>query len=145
MTMYKLGLDIHGVITDDMIAMRSLAESIMLSKVPNEVHIISGPPVDVINKELESLGFVKGQHYSHIFSIVDYHLSIGTPVTWDDNGHAWTDEYTWDKTKADYCLREAINLHIDDSDQYGYFFKTPYARFFSKNKRKQKIFPGSKP
>jgi len=142
--MYKLGLDIHGVITDDMHAMRDLAEAIMLAKVDNQVHIISGPPVAVILKELESLGFVKGQHYSHIFSIVDHNIAIGSNVVFDENGHAWTDEYTWDKTKADYCLREGINLHIDDSDQYGYFFKTPYARFFSKNKRKQKIFPGAK-
>jgi hypothetical protein len=143
--MYKLGLDIHGVITDDMDAMRKLAECVMLSGVLNQVHIISGPPVKFIKEELEQLGFKEGQHYSHIFSIVDHHLAAGTQVVFDENGHAWTDEYTWDKTKADYCLREGINLHIDDSDQYGYFFKTPYARFFSKNKRKQKIFPGSKP
>jgi hypothetical protein len=111
----------------------------------HEVHIISGPPLDVIEKELKSLLFEKNLQYTHVFSIVDHNIAIGSNVTYDENGHAWTDEYTWDKTKADYCLRENISLHIDDSDQYGYFFKTPYARFFSKNKRKQKIFPGSKP
>jgi hypothetical protein len=141
--MYKLGLDIHGVITDDTEALRVLACAVM--SFGCEVHIISGPPITVIKQELEQLGFKENIHYSHIFSIVDHHISAGTHVTWDERGHAWTDEYTWDKTKADYCLRTGINLHIDDSDQYGYFFKTPYARFFSKNKRKQKIFPGSKP
>jgi hypothetical protein len=139
---YKLGLDIHGVITDDKDSLLWLSNAVTFMK--GEVHIISGPPIAVIMKELRDLGFMKDVNYTHVFSIVDYNISIGTPITYDENGHAWTDEYSWDKTKADYCVREGINLHIDDSDQYGYFFKTPYARFFSKNKRKQKIFPGSK-
>lgn len=140
--MYKLGLDIHGVITDDKDSLKWLANAVTFMK--GEVHIISGPPIKVIMEELRQLGFTKDVHYTHVFSIVDHNIAIGSNVTFDENGHAWTDEYTWDKTKADYCLREGINLHIDDSDQYGYFFKTPYARFFSKNKRKQKIFPGAK-
>ena len=56
-------------------------------------------------------------------------------MVWDANGHPFMNDYDWDKTKADYCLKHGIQLHIDDSDAYGYFFKTPYARFYSKNKR----------
>ncbi len=129
--MIKIGLDIHGV-ADEVPAFFAELTALLVST-DNEVHIITGPPLtDEFIKELKGLGLM----WTHIFSIVDYHKSIGTEISYASNGHAWMDPYVWDKTKADYCHKHGIQLHFDDSDAYGYFFKTPYARFFSKNKRK---------
>jgi len=124
----KIGVDIHGVATDSTEFFVEFTRTMV--EAGHEVHILSGPPIDLIKVEIEQLGL----YYTHIFSISSFHQENGTPMTWDD-GHPFMDDYEWDKTKADYCLREGIHLHIDDSDAYNYFFKTPYARFYSKNKR----------
>lgn len=125
----KIGVDIHGVATDATEFFQGLTH--LLVSGGHEVHIITGPPSDKAKIEVEALGLA----YTHLFSIADYHKQAGTPMTWDSRGHPFMDDYNWDKTKADYCLREGIQLHMDDSDSYNYFFKTPYARFYSKNKR----------
>jgi hypothetical protein len=129
----KFGVDIHGVATDATEFFKEFTKTMV--EVGYEVHIITGPPVDVARAEVEQLGI----SYTHIFSIADYHKEIGTPMTWDSNGHPFMSDYEWDRTKADYCQREEIHLHLDDSDAYGYFFKTPYARFYSKDKRKHYV------
>jgi hypothetical protein len=99
----------------------------------HQVYVITGPPDGPrLREELQRLNIT----YTHLFSIVDYHKSIGTEMMVDDKGNHYLDDYLWDKTKGDFCLREGIDLHIDDSDSYSFFFKTPYCRFFSKNKRK---------
>jgi len=95
------------------------------------VHILTGPPAEIARAEIAELGL----HYTHLFSITDYHVGLGSAITFDGRGHPFMADYEWDRTKADYCLREGIQLHLDDSDAYNYFFKTPYARFYSKTKR----------
>lgn len=127
MNKIKIGLDIHGVIDARKEFFSALSKTLVAAG--HEVHIITGPPVAAIKDELASYGI----EYTHIFSIVDYHASIGTDIKWDSKGHAHFDPYLWDKTKAEYCQREGIDLHLDDSDTYNYFFKTPYARFYSKD------------
>jgi len=132
--MLKIGLDIHGV-ADEIPAFFGELTSLLVST-DNEVHIITGPSITPeFVEELKGMGLM----WTHIFSIVDHHRSIGTPITYDAANHAWMEPYIWDKTKADYCLKHGIQLHFDDSEAYGYFFKTPYARFFSKNKRKHYV------
>lgn len=144
----KIGLDVHGVITDNLEFFKKFIPSIIAAG--GEIHIISGPPQKQIWEEVNAMGIRTFD--CHIFSIVDYHKNIGTPMKQDEKGQwhtvkeengVWVqDQYVWDKTKADYCLKHGIDLMIDDSDAYGYFFRTPYARFFSKNKRKHFIVQG---
>lgn len=129
----KIGLDIHGVIDENPDFFKAVCAAMI--KDGHEIHIITGPSLSKVGYELLAMGFEPMKHYTSIFSIVDYHIEIGTEITYDKQGHAWMDKYLWDRTKGDYCLREKIDMHLDDSDAYAYFFKTPFARFFSKNKR----------
>ena len=135
----KLGLDIHGTITSNPNFFLLLTNSIIYAG--GQVHIISGPPLSQINKELDTLGFllkfriVEGSeskiygNYTHLFSIVDYHKNRGTPMTQDEKGNWHLDKILWDETKAMYCLEHNIDLMIDNSPIYGEFFKTPYAKY----------------
>lgn len=136
----KFGLDIHGVINEKPEFWQKFAKTII--KAGGEIHIISGPPKEQITEELKKLWLMGGALcYTHIFSIVDYHKELSTSMQQDSEGNWHLDHYLWDRTKADYCLNHQIDLMIDDSDAYNYFFKTPYARFFSKNKRTWHVNP----
>jgi hypothetical protein len=132
----KLGIDIHGVIDERPEFFKAMM--VAMRKDGHQIHILSGPPMPEILADLEKLGIQAGVHYTHVFSIVDHHKALGTPMSQDARG--WhMDRYLWDQTKGDYCLKYHIDMHIDDSDVYPYHFKTPYARFFSKDKRKHHI------
>lgn len=128
--MLKIGVDLHGVASDCKELFAELTSTLVRDG--HEVHIITGPRVgEKLKEEIKALGL----YYTHIFSITDYHLEVGTPIEFDAKGNPFMDEYLWDRTKADYCQRMGISLHFDDSDAYNYFFKVPYARFYSKTKR----------
>lgn len=126
----KLGLDIHGVCDENLEFFATLTR--LLVDNGHEVHLLTGPQSFKSFPEAKKLGL----SWTHLFSITDYHLEKGTPMTLDAGANPFMDEYLWDRTKADYCREHGIHLHLDDSDAYGYFFKTPYARYYSKNKRK---------
>lgn len=127
----KLGIDIHGVINEMPEFFASLTKALV--DAGHEVHILTGPQHDEkLEAELKSYGI----SWTHIFSIVSYHQEKGTAIRYDKKGDAFLDDYAWDRAKGDYCIKHQIDLHLDDSDIYSYFFKTPYARIFSKNKRK---------
>lgn len=126
----KIGLDIHGVITETPEFWAILSQTMV--DAGHEVHILTGPPITKqFTKWLTKLGI----KWTHIFSIVDHHRAIGTGI-WQDpkSGYWFTHDWAWDKTKADYCAEHGIELHIDDSERYNYFFKTPYARYQSRKK-----------
>lgn len=143
----KIALDIHGVISEKPEFFKKLMHSICLSG--GEVHILSGPPMDKIKFELAQLGigyFTQNMqydkeiitysgHFTSLFSIVDYLKQNNIPLIQDSKGNFHAEEYLWDRAKGDYCLRYNIDLMIDDSDAYSSFFKTPYARYYSKTKR----------
>lgn len=129
----KIGLDIHGVI-DKLPFLAVLGE--VLVKEGHEVHIITGAPWSAVSDGiythegiqpyLNQHGFVKGKNFTHFFSIVDYHKSLGTTVTCDEKG-CWLDNEVWNQCKAEYCQKVGIDLHLDDSPSYAKFFKTPVA------------------
>lgn len=86
------------------------------------------------NRNSRLVGFAKttekwGIYYDKIFSITDYHVSIGTHIEWDEKGHPHIDDRIWDSTKADYCRKNKIFLAIDDSPIYSEYFTTPYLHF----------------
>lgn len=124
----KIGLDIHGVCDARPEVFSVLSK--LLVEAGHEVHILTGPKItQKIHDELKSYGI----HYTHIFSIADHNEQAGVDIKWDDKGNPHMDPYAWDKTKGEYCAKHGIDLHFDDSDAYGYFFKTPYARVYAKD------------
>lgn len=122
----KIGIDIHGTIDTD-----PEAFSILIKKLRKdakaEIHITTGIKAVAAVEKLKDFGI----EYDHLFSITDYHESIGTKVVYDENGDPWIEEETWNRTKADYCKRENIDLHLDDSPLYGEYFTsgTMYIQF----------------
>lgn len=117
----KLGLDYHGVLDHKPQLFSELTNLLVSSGC--EVHIITGEmDTPKLRQSLEALGI----HYTHVFSISSYHKSIGTNMWFKDPDNPFIDQETWDKTKAEYCQRESIDLHIDDSRKYGKYFTTPF-------------------
>lgn len=123
----KLGLDIHGVVDANRPLFSELTNLLKQANsclnANHEVHVLTGPrSQDLKPEELE------GIWYTHLFSIVDYHIAKGTAVEWV-GGRAWMSDYDWDRTKADYAREHQLDLTIDDSETYQHFFSTPYAIF----------------
>lgn len=120
----KIGLDMHGVL-DDAAAFFALITPLLIAA-GHEVHIITGSEDrPELREKLQSLGI----QYTHLFSIVSYHKSIGTEVWYKGKNDPWMDKDVWDKTKALYCAREGIDIHLDDSAEYGKHFVTPFFLF----------------
>jgi len=128
----KIGIDIHGVIDTDPAFFKVLTE--LLVNNGHEVHIITGSKIEREIPQLKKHGI----SYTHLFSITDHHIKNGTKISWDKKNNPHLDTYLWDKTKAQYCKEQNIDMHFDDSDTYNYFFKTPYARYFSKDTKRVK-------
>jgi len=126
----KLGLDIHGVI-DVNARFFSLLSKIAMER-GHEVHIITGSMLDETRiEDLRSFGMT----WTHLFSISDYHRKLGTEMTFSDPNNPWISHDLWDKTKAEYCEANHISFHIDDTQRYGEYFKTPFALYDYENKR----------
>ncbi len=130
---FKLGLDIHGVI-DSLPDKFKILTSVLVDS-GNEVHIITGGSwSDDLEKELKEMGI----RWTHKFSIYEHLIKMDTPtcgsVTFPDGTVQlkFVDGY-WDKVKGEYCENHGIDLHIDDTLIYNDHFKTPFARFWSKN------------
>lgn len=127
----KIGLDLHGVISDNPHYFENL--SYALISMGWEVHIITGGSTEKAEKELLKYGFVKHANYTHLFSVLDYHIEKGTRIVgWHPvllNPEFPNEE--WDKTKADYCKKHNIGLHLDDSMIYEKTFTTPFARVWT--------------
>jgi len=123
----RLGLDLHGVISDMPEFFSFLTNAVM--RAGGEVHIITGGATIDDKRLLERYNI----RYTHLFSIVDHHKEIGTPVSGKHPKHGFdmiSDE-EWDKTKADYCRKNNIDLHIDDTLIYNNFFTTPFCRLWT--------------
>lgn len=127
----KIGLDLHGVITD----MPEFFSRLMLSLSFSgfEIHIITGGSKKKALEELTKLNIRKGFNYTHLFSILDYHIEKDTPQTgWNkEYNNPEFDDEVWDRTKADYCRKHKIDLMIDDSLIYNNHFTTPFARLWT--------------
>jgi hypothetical protein len=128
----KIGFDMHGVIDTKPEFFRTLIK--LLVDNGHEVHIITGAKSVQEKNTLKELGIP----FTHVFSITEHYEKLGTPISWDEKGEPHLNAYLWDKAKAAYCKEHDIDLHLDDSDIYHYFFKTPYARFFAKDSHRTK-------
>jgi hypothetical protein len=129
---FKLGLDLHGVANALPKFFSKLTKVLIQSGF--EVHIITGKHIrDGVKEELKNNKI----SYTHIFSIADYHESIGTKMNYDENNEPWISRKKWNGAKGKYCKKNKIDIHIDDSDIYNKHFKTPYAQVFI-NLKKEK-------
>lgn len=123
----KIGLDLHGVISDHPEYFKEMAKALIAFGW--EVHVITGGSKEKATDELMALGF----EYTHLFSVLDYHLEKKTRIV------GWHPvflnpefpEKEWDRTKADYCRKKGIGLHLDDSLIYEKEFTTPFARVWT--------------
>ena len=136
----KIGLDIHGVIDSKPEFFEIFSKTLV--DAGHEVHILTGPHIsDKLKEYLKKLNI----SYTHLFSISDYHKEKGTEIHYDDKGDPHLDRWAWDSAKAEYAQQHELDLHFDDSDQYKYWFTTPYCRYYSMDTdRIKKIRIGSK-
>lgn len=127
----KLGLDLHGVISDLSGVMKFLGESVVKNQ--GEVHVITGSFKKKALEELEELGFEKDKHYTHLFCIGDYLYESGARIKSINRkfGNIEFNDNEWDRVKGDYCRKNHIDLHIDDSLIYNEYFETPFARLWT--------------
>ena len=120
----NIGIDYHGVITASPNLFSTITKFFRSGK--HEVHIITGSRrTSALIEQLREYGI----SWSHFFSITDYHHSLGTPMTGYHEGQPKIDGELWNGTKAWYCQKNNIDLHIDDSSIYGKYFITPYCQY----------------
>lgn len=130
----KISFDLHGVLDDMPETMKFIMESVI--KNGGEVHIITGSTEEKARKELKELGFNRYIHFTNVVGLPDYLLGKGKKVI---SYHPFLNnpefsDLDWDSAKAQYCSENNINLHFDDTLRYGDYFKTPFARLWTKDK-----------
>lgn len=116
MRKFKLGLDIHGVIDHDP-EFFSVLSKMLKGHSEIEVHVITGGKFSEEKKNLEHWGI----EYDEFFSISDYHISIGTPLSYNKEGGIYLEDELWDRTKGDYCEYNNISIMIDDTYKYSQY------------------------
>lgn len=136
----KLGLDIHGVIDKYPEKMIKLAQDTMARG--GRVYIITGPPADKARQEMIDLmttHHVSKPFWNQIYSIVDWMKQKGIPHWTDPKGHVWAlREKDWNSVKGQIAVELGLDLHIDDSEEYGEYFP-PGVFVHMKNKDKKNV------
>ena len=127
-TRIKIGLDFHGVITDNPDYFSSFTKEAIARGY--EIHIITGGPADVVKNMLDDWNI----SYTTIFAILDFYNHLGK-VKYFANGEFKVEETLWNTSKARYCEENAITFHIDDSVTYAQWFSTPFCYYESAEKR----------
>ena len=126
----KVGFDLHGLFDSAELSPIFVELTRLLVDAEHEVHIITGSEqTPELCQELRE----KGVHWTHFFSVTDYHKAIGTPIVRDQRGRPWMDSGLWNRTKAEYCKHAGILIHFDDSDVYHRYFNTPYCHVIAKS------------
>lgn len=119
----KIGVDFHGVLDTppphDQDFWKKFTKAIVDSG--NELHIITG--TELTNNFLQLLKEMDIS-YTNIFSVSSFLIENGVKVEWRDNDNPYFNDLDWNKAKGEYCEKEKISLHFDDSDLYGEFFKS---------------------
>lgn len=117
----KFAIDIHGVIDTNPKFFRRMCKSLVRGGM--EVHVLTGKHIaNGIKEELAQLGFLTDIHYTHLFSISDFHKERGTPM-WGDTKNPYMDDQVWNNTKALYCRVNHIDFCLDDKEEYMILFR----------------------
>ncbi|MDO8640115.1 MAG: hypothetical protein Q7R33_01095 [Nitrosarchaeum sp.] len=113
---YKIGLDVHGVITKYPEVFGPLSKELLTTG--HEIHIVTGAKISrtLVEKLLDYNVF-----WTSIFSIVNFHEATGIQIKYDDKG-PWIENNLWNQTKAMYAKNAGLDWHIDDSEIYGQYF-----------------------
>lgn len=124
----KVSIDFHGVITENPEFFGKLAR--LWRQKGIEIHVVSGGPREYIEKYLQTHEFP----YDVLWCIFDY-FNVREKIKVAADGSFHVDDLLWDAAKGQYCARQKIGLHIDDSKVYGKYFTTPYVRFDSREQK----------
>ena len=98
----KIGLDFHGVITDN----------------PD---FFCAFTAEAVRRLLDDWHI----SYTTIFAILDFYEHLGK-VKYFSNGEFKVKDALWNTAKARYCQENRIDFHIDDSQTYAKWFSTPF-------------------
>lgn len=115
----KIAFDIHGTIDKNPEIFKLQMELMIDSGI--EVFIISGPPEEQIRAELARLGYFESIHFQkdNVLSVVDYlRFNSILPMTQDEKGHWWCNDFHWWQTKGILCDNFKIDLIIDNEIRY---------------------------
>ena len=114
----RIGFDLHGILTDFPHVFRPLLKGLVEAGI--KVYILSGPPEEQIKRELLELGYLRGVHYEHALSVINYLQDFQDVKTWqDENGNWWADDTDWWNAKGNIARSYRLDLVVDDSPQYG--------------------------
>ncbi len=118
----KIGIDFHGVISSFPELFEQFCKEIRHCGI--KVYVISGGP------EKDIIRYLHNHHieYDHIWAIID-HCDKEGHVSYFDDGSFQVPTELWNRAKAEYCAKENIEFHIDDSNIYGKYFVTPYCKY----------------
>lgn len=130
---FSLGIDVHGVI-DSLPSEFSFLTNLIVSA-GGHVHIITGSGW---NSDLESKLKSINIAWTHQFSVYDHLIETNSEILGevefpDGTVQKKFNNIEWDKVKGEYCAKNNISLHIDDTLSYNEFFRTPFCRFWSHN------------
>lgn len=131
----KFSFDIHGCIDALPEVFSFLTKAIVDAR--GEVHIVTG---GTWSKELEDQLKQSGIVWTHKFSVYDHLIETNVKIVGEIKFPDGTiqkkfEDGYWDLAKSDYCLKNNICLHIDDTLIYNDFFKTPFARLWTHNSK----------
>lgn len=120
----KLGLDVHGVLDANPKDFVTIAKYVR--SIGGEVHIITGSSYDENLKQL-LLSFNNNCiFWDYIVSIQDELIKRKEPEGINIYGRPYWKDETWDRIKGEYCARNMIDIHYDDTERYSEYFTTPF-------------------
>ena len=118
----KIGIDFHGVIDAQPKLFAVFCQEIRKQGI--KVYIISGGPEKDVAQCLKNHQI----EYDGLWAIYDYYEALGKVTRFDDGSFQIPTEM-WNRAKAEYCAREGIDFHIDDSPVYGKYFAASYCQY----------------
>ncbi|MCM1323882.1 MAG: hypothetical protein NC218_06950 [Acetobacter sp.] len=118
----KIGIDFHGVIDAQPELFAAFCREIR--KLGVQVYIISGGPEKDVARCLQEHRI----EYDGLWAILDYYETQGKVQRFDDGSFQVPTEL-WNRAKAEFCAREGIKFHIDDSPVYGKYFASSYCQY----------------
>lgn len=133
---FKLGLDIHGVVTVAPAFFSWLTKIII--EAGGEVHILTGRRITpyITNKIKEY-----DLHYTHLFSITDHLIATGAPILKkEDEDNYWFPEEIWNAVKGWYAKMYGLHILWDDSPEYASYCSVPFVLMLSSCLMKHKEF-----
>lgn len=121
--MLTISFDLHGTLDASPPLREKCAQ--LRAVQDNLVFIISGPPRQQIKNELADLGMYEDVHYDNIISVADWVRNRYPDLVWQDERGRWyaPDEIWW-AAKAVICETWLVDLHIDNEERYGKYFKS---------------------